>query len=464
MNEKRKVVGIVVFIFLVSLAYGIHYFFFLPTITLKGGKTLLLNYQEKYQELGYQASKNNKDMTNQVKVEGKVDSNRLGVYKIKYFIDQGIFRKKVVRTIKVRDLENPNIILEEDSSKVYICPNEEYDMTKYKAYDNYDHDLTDQVKVIRKKDFIQYAVVDSSGNYRIKKQRIIKKDMEKPTLELNSSNHLITFLGEDFQDPGYQVSDNCDQNIAKKVKVKGKVDTKKAGSYELIYQVKDNAGNSILKKRRVDVLKKGQKGTIYLTFDDGPRMGTTNVILDILKEEGIKATFFVTNQGPDELIKREYEEGHTVGLHTASHNYSFLYSSKENYFSDLYSVFDRVKKITGKESRVIRFPGGSSNTISRRYQVGIMSELTKEVLNRNFKYYDWNLNSRDTDGLTNSQDISSYVTSNLSLERVNIVLMHDIKPYTRDALKSIIEYGKQNGYHFEAIDENTEMMMQKVNN
>ena len=149
-----------------------------------------------------------------------------------------------------------------------------------------------------------------------------------------------------------------------------------------------------------------------------------------LKEEGIKATFFVTNSGPDELIKREYDEGHAVGLHTASHNYSIVYNSVDSYFRDLGSVSDRVKRITGVESKIIRFPGGSSNTVSRRYVPGIMSTLTSEVINRGYRYYDWNLSSGDAVGGAppSSNDIYNNVVSRLSKDRVNMVLMHDNNP------------------------------------
>lgn len=464
MRVRIKVIIAIIVIFLVVAIYGIHYYFLMPMIILKGDKKMVLNYNGDYKELGYHATFHNQDVTNRVKIKGSVNSQKLGVYKIEYFIKQGLFKKKAVRVVRVRDLTKPVLILKNDKEKVYICPNTEYNFMKYKAYDNYDQDITDRVKITKKKDTIQYAVVDSSGNYAIKNQKIIKRDQEKPSLELNAGNMIFTFLNEEFKDPGYQVFDNCDKKIEKRVQVEGKVDTKRVGIYELTYKVKDASGNSSQKKRKVQVVKRGQNGTIYLTFDDGPRMGTTNVILDILKEEGVPATFFVTNNGPDELIKREYEEGHTVGLHTASHNYSLVYSNKENYFNDLYSVHDRVLRITGYDSKVIRFPGGSSNTISRKYKLGIMSELTKEVLERDFRYYDWNINSRDTDGLTTSNEIASWVNSSLSHDKVNVILMHDIKPYTRDALKGIIEYGKQNGYHFEAITKDTEMLTQRVNN
>ena len=153
-----------------------------------------------------------------------------------------------------------------------------------------------------------------------------------------------------------------------------------------------------------------------------------------------------------------------MALHTASHNYAQIYSSVDAYFQDLYSVQDRVKRITGEESKIIRFPGGSSNTVSRKYSAGIMSTLTQEVLNRGFKYYDWNLSSGDAGETTDPNGVYSNVVNNLSRDRVNMVLMHDIKTYTRDALRNIIRYGKENGYTFEKITMDTEMIRQRVNN
>ena len=122
--------------------------------------------------------------------------------------------------------------------------------------------------------------------------------------------------------------------------------------------------------------------------------------------------------------------------------------------------------MTQVESKIIRFPGGSSNTISKRYQIGIMSYLTKEVVNRGYLYYDWNVDSEDA-GRCVGKDancIYSHVTSNLSLNKCNMVLMHDIKWNTANALKDIIHYGKNNGYHFAKITEQTPMIKQGVNN
>ena len=186
--------------------------------------------------------------------------------------------------------------------------------------------------------------------------------------------------------------------------------------------------------------------------------------MDILKEEGVKATFFVTGYGPDELIKREYDEGHTVALHTNVHDYARVYASDEAYFEDLYAIQERVKRITGVESKIIRFPGGSSNTVSRHYSTGIMSRLTKEVVNRGFKYYDWNVSSGDAGNTTLASGVYNNVISGLRPTRENMVLMHDVKSYTRDALRDIIRYGKENGYIFEKITMDTDMVTQRVNN
>ena len=93
-----------------------------------------------------------------------------------------------------------------------------------------------------------------------------------------------------------------------------------------------------------------------------------------------------------------------------------------------------------------------------------MSRLTQEVLNRGFKYYDWNVSSGDAGSTTEASGVYSNVVNGLRHDRVNMVLMHDIKPYTRDAIRDIIRYGKNNGYRFEKITMDTEMITQRVNN
>ena len=94
-----------------------------------------------------------------------------------------------------------------------------------------------------------------------------------------------------------------------------------------------------------------------------------------------------------------------------------------------------------------------------------MTNLTNEVINRGFKYYDWNISSGDASGGNHTkEEIASNVINSLRKDRINMVLMHDIKTYTRDALRQIIRYGKDNGYFFDKITMETEMLKQKINN
>ena len=469
--KKKYVIGIILILFVLAILACL--FFWPPTIELNNPKTTELLYGEKYKEPGYKVTKFGKDYTKKVKIKNNINSNKLGTYEIIYEIKlHGITYKKT-RKVKVVDPEKPIITLNGNQT-VSICPNAEYKEEGYKAIDNYDGDITKKVKINEKDGLITYSVKDSSNNKFEITRTIIKEDKTPPSLTLKGNKTISIYLGNTWKEPGYTASDNCDSDLTKNVSVSGSVNSKKLGTYKITYTVKDAAGNQVQDVRTVKVISKpkvtstpsssGKKGTIYLTFDDGPNEGTTNVILDILKEENVKATFFVTNKGPDSLIKREYNEGHTVALHTASHNYATVYKSVSSYYNDLKQVSDRVKRITGTETKIIRFPGGSSNTVSKKYSPGIMTTLTKDVLNKGYRYYDWNIDSDDAGSTKTASGVYNNVVKALSKNRANMILMHDIKPHTRDALRNIIRYGKNNGYNFEKITMSTPMITHHVNN
>ena len=207
--------------------------------------------------------------------------------------------------------------------------------------------------------------------------------------------------------------------------------------------------------------------TIYLTFDDGPSY-LTESILDILKEENVPATFFVTSNQIykySDVIKRMYEENHTVALHTSTHNYSYIYSSDENYFNDLNTIRNEVYNITGVKSRIIRLPGGSSNTISRKYNKGIVTRITTKLNENDFYYFDWNIDSEDASGKVSKECIYQNVTNRIH-NGTNIVLMHDssTKITTVEALRDIIKYAKNNGYTFAKITKKTPQIHHHINN
>lgn len=466
--KKKYVIGIVSITILLIILSVI--FFIPPKFELKGGKNIEIKYGEKYKEPGYKVTKFGQNLNKNVKITNKI-KNKVGTYDVIYKVKIFGITFSQTRTVKIVDLEKPVITLN-GNTNVLICPNSEYQEEGYKAIDNYDGDITEKIKITKKDNIITYFVKDSSNNEAKVTRKIIKEDKTSPSINLKGNKAITLYLGNTWKDPGYTANDNCDNDITNKVVINGSVNTNKLGTYKITYTVKDSSQNQTTIQRTVKVISKptnsgsssGKKGTIYLTFDDGPKEGTTNVILDILKEENVKATFFVTNSGPDYLIKREYNEGHTVGLHTASHNYSIVYKSVDSYYNDLKQVQDRVKRITGYESKIIRFPGGSSNTVSKNYSKGIMSILTKDVLNKGYKYYDWNISSGDAGETTSSSGVYNNVIRSLSKNRANMILMHDIKPYTRDALRNIIRYGKNNGYTFEKITMSTPMITHHVNN
>ena len=215
------------------------------------------------------------------------------------------------------------------------------------------------------------------------------------------------------------------------------------------------------------VISRPSEKTIYLTFDDGPSY-LTNQILDILAEKQVPATFFVIGPNIDkyqDVVKRAYIDGHTIGIHSDTHVYSYIYSSLDNYLNDLNLIRHKVHNITKDYSRIVRLPGGASNTISKKYKTGIVSEITNWLHKHDYYYFDWNIDSQDASGRASKELIYNSVINNLKLGD-NIILMHDssTKQTTVEALPLIIDYAKANGYTFARITKNTAPYHHKINN
>ena len=460
-NKKINKFSVALIVLLVILYLVIN--IFVPKINLNGKGRVDLTVGKEYKDPGVKAYLRFKDISNKISTSNNLNEDKLGSYYIDYYTYFGPVKIIKRRVINVVDNIKPKIVLDMENDNYYVCPGKKLENIKYSAIDNYDGDITKKVKVdLNEKDII-FKVKDKSKNETIIKKDIFYVDIKKPDIKLNDGDITIS-RGSKYEEKGATAIDDCDGDISNKIKITNNVDSNTLGKYDVIYTISDANKNEATIKRVVTVVEPS-RGVIYLTFDDGPNSGTTDVILNILKEEGVKATFFVTNKGPDELIKREFDEGHSIALHTATHDYSYLYSSDENYFNDLRQVSDRVERITGKKSMLIRFPGGSSNTISRRYSPGIMSRLTVKVKEQGYHYFDWDISSGDAAGGRPSPDtIYNNVINSVGPNKRNIVLMHDIKTYTRDALRNIIRWGKSNGYRFAAIDMNTEEHHQRVNN
>lgn len=425
-----------------------------------------------------------KEITNEVKIIGNIDYNRIGKYEVEYEIPMvfGKYNKK--QTVNIIDTIAPEIKLEggEEINQSYTKKDEEFKAT---AIDNYDGDITDKINIekipINENQIqIKYTVSDSSGNTTSKIRKVNLIDDIPPTITLNGNQKVSVILGNSYTEQGAKAIDEKEGDLTEKIQVDGFVNTSKIGNYTITYKVCDSSGNEAVKKREVSVINKPEvnhtssnnenkkgKGVIYLTFDDGPSSSITPKILDILKKKNVKATFFILNydSAREELVKREVNEGHAVGMHGYSHDYKKIYQSVDTYMENITKLQTKIKNSIGYNSVITRFPGGSSNTVSR-YNPGIMTKLTKEVVARGYRYYDWNVSSGDAGEAKSSKDVYNTVTKGLKRGRANIVLMHDFSGNTKtlNALEDIINYGIKQGYTFDKITENTPMVTHSVNN
>ena len=198
-----------------------------------------------------------------------------------------------------------------------------------------------------------------------------------------------------------------------------------------------------------------EEKTIYLTFDDGPGPDTER-LLGVLDKYDVKATFFVTASQPRYLpmIARAFEAGHKIGVHTYSHDYNRIYESEEAFFEDFLRMQDVILRQTGSYTDILRFPGGSSNTVSS-FSPGIMTRLTDEVRSLGYQYFDWNVLSGDAGETTHTSEVVQNVIEGiegLPEGKAAVVLQHDSKRFSIDAVEKIIQWGLENGYTFRSLD------------
>ena len=189
------------------------------------------------------------------------------------------------------------------------------------------------------------------------------------------------------------------------------------------------------------------KKIVFLTFDDGPGPYTEE-LLDILAKYDVKATFFVTGNGYDyeNVLTREYRDGHSVAVHTYTHDYETVYTSEEAYWDDFNKMNDILEEYTGHRSDFFRFPGGASNEVSWQYNEGIMTRLTQQAIEKGLDYVDWDVSSGDGGATDNSEDVYYNVTNGIEEYDIAVVLMHDTHEFTVNAVEDIILYCLDNGY------------------
>ncbi len=201
---------------------------------------------------------------------------------------------------------------------------------------------------------------------------------------------------------------------------------------------------------------------IYLTFDDGPSP-RTGEILDILKKHNVKATFFVVKPQEEEYneyLLRAVEQGHSIGIHSNSHKYNEIYESVESFLSDFELAYEYIKSTAGISPVIFRFPGGSVND----YNDDIIVELANEMTRRGFVYFDWNVESNDSNNNLSASSIYNNVINGVGEKERAVVIMHD--SYTRkttvSALDDIITTLLEKGYIFKTLDETVKPIQFKI--
>lgn len=400
-----------------------------------------------------------------VKIEGTVDTNQVGDYPLTYTY-KGHEAKAVVHvtdttapTLEVRDYM-ADMTQDVKPEDMVTSAKDAGEVTVAFASDT--EDLTPKGK-----HRVTIVATDEFGN-KTERQATLDRVEDTTKPQLKSDNKTLKVKqGTAFELSGITATDDMDPEPAITWD-EDSIDMTKAGDYEVTVVATDRSGNKSELKQKVTVEKNPEYGNkvVFLTFDDGPSENTGK-ILKILEKYDAKATFFVTGNGQadNHYIKEAYDQGNAIGLHTYTHDYSYVYSSVDNYFQDLQQISDMVKDITGEAPKVIRFPGGSSNTVSANYTEGIMSRLVDLVHEKGYEYFDWNVSSGDASG--NDIPVDTIVQSATACEeQYCTILFHDTmaKNTTVEALPEIIRHYKEQGYVFLPLTRDSVAAHHGVNN
>jgi peptidoglycan/xylan/chitin deacetylase (PgdA/CDA1 family) len=411
-----------------------------------------------------------------VRTEGTVNTDEENTYDITYTAGNGRHKTEAVRKVTVKDTRGPLITLTYNPD-YYTLYNHPYEEEGYHAEDLKDGDCTASVRTETKGDWIYYTASDTSGNTSTYIRAIPYDDRTGPVLCFSNGDaeEETIYVGSAW-DTAVTAQDDSDGDVTAQITSEGSVDTSIIGDYPVKYTVSDSHGNTTelthtVHVRPLPVNKPAGEDsrTIYLTFDDGPGPYTQQ-LLDILDKYNVKATFFTTSSRPvyTYLIGEEYRRGHTVAVHTYSHNYAAIYSSTDAYWSDFSQQNAVIQAQTGQTTTIFRFPGGSSNTVSKNYCPGIMTALTQQASAKGYTYFDWNISSGDAGGTTDTDTVYKNVISGIqqcSAAGVpSVVLQHDIKDFSVNAVEKIITWALENGYHFSALTAGSHQVHHHINN
>lgn len=481
---KRGIgIGLIVFsaVLLVLFAAGV-ILFGVNDVTLRaapaGEAHTVMDYGQPYEDLGCEARlcgsrffRNGFPVRAKVTAEGEVNTDVLGTYEITYRVTWLRWETDAKRQVKVVDTKGPEITLVTNEDWLTVV-GEPYAEEGFSAVDEYDGDLTERVTATEENGIVTYRVSDLSGNEAVVQRKIRYYDPVPPELKL-TGDAVTMYAGDAYVEPGYSAWDNGDGDITQWVEIFSDLIPYLAGEYEVTYTVSDSYGNQTTVKRSVFVLPKERPETvlpqgriIYLTFDDGPS-AYTKELLEILKRNEVKATFFVCDTEHVLMLPEIVNQGHAIGIHSETHNYEDVYASVDAYFDDMLWMRKRIYETTGVETYLLRFPGGSSNTVSK-FNPGIMTTLTRAVEDCGYTYFDWNVDSDDAGKATTADEVFDNVTKGIQWAMKEygfaLVLQHDTQHFSIDAVERIIEWGKENGYTFLPLQPNSPGMHHMLNN
>ena len=427
-NDIRTLRAVMILLMIIAVSGLIYIHLMSPerwtlSMEVNGSSELILYQGDKYVEEGCTAKCEN-DRTGTVrtlavKKEGHVNTKKTGTYTITYtagYFGQSVTKERIVKVV--------------DSLEA---------ARKASMYDTF-----------------------SSGD-------------NAPVIGLFGGKKLIVYDHFGFAD-GYVATDDSEGYVTDRVQVTGQVDTGTPGDYLLNYSVTDSDGQVTTAERLVTVktyqppavreLEPDEK-IIYLTFDDGPGK-FTDQILSILDKYHVKATFFVTSAVYDkkylDLIGKEAEQGHAVGVHSKTHNYSQIYSNDQAFWDDFNAMNEIIEEKTGHKTEIMRFPGGSSNTVSKKYCPGIMTRLANEATSQGYWYFDWNVMSGDAGNTKDSSVIVENMKQGVLKNDRSIILCHDTHDYTMNALEPFLQWALSNGYSFDILRNGDYAARQSISN
>ncbi|MCI8364630.1 MAG: polysaccharide deacetylase family protein [Eubacterium sp.] len=287
---------------------------------------------------------------------------------------------------------------------------------------------------------------EENRDYRIV---VNKQGMVYPEFSMMAGEHLDLQFS---RKPDSKVRWSSTRPSVAQVSKEGIVRAKKPGSVWILGRSDDRTYRCCLQ------VTPTKKSIIYLTFDDGPNRYSTPKILNILKRQKVQATFFELKPAAADfdLTQRVLKEGHSLALHGYQHKYDVIYRSEKVYKNNLDKLRDLFFQKFGVWCSVTRFPGGSSNQVSR-YNRGIMTKLTAVLHNWGYHYFDWNVSSGDAGDVHTPAAVYKNVTKGIKKGKSNVVLMHDFggNDKTINALENIIKFGKKQGYTFLPITAST---------